>query len=530
MRHLEKVHVDLSGTIRTKGLKNEMYYALFWDDFSSSCHIYFMQSKSKEEVFKVFTSYLSLAERQTCLKLKQFTLGRGGEFLNDLLGAELRKRGIVLHLTAAHSPEENGVSERGNRTISTKARSMMLEASMPLRFWVQACKTAVFLTNRTITTSLSDNRSPFEAWHFRKPLVDHLKVFGCLSYALIRKELRGSKFNPVSSPGVLMGFDEDNFKFHIYDLASEKVIITHHATFNENVFPFSKSDVSSSGPQPNSLPPGSSVNVQFFDDDSDDEHVEELGGEGDSPRLRSDTMTDSPHQPGPSTGPSSTLPVVSAGQEPVPPRRSGRTDGTIRYTTSAVCDNMDLSCFHTRWEESQQLKCEIPECDMVTGSSDAPRSYSKAVNSVEGDQWKKACQKEIGAMRDKGVWKLVDRPKNVNMIRGLWLFRKKPTIDPKNPIKFKARYVAMGNTQIEGLDYVETFAPTGKPTSFQLFIAIAAINGWEVHLMDAVTAFLNRNLDETIYVEQPEGFIKPGEENKVCLLIKSLYGLKQAQK
>lgn len=73
-----------------------------------------------------------------------------------------------------------------------------------------------------------------------------------------------------------------------------------------------------------------------------------------------------------------------------------------------------------------------------------------------------------------------------------------------NPVKYKARYVAMGNTQVEGLDYFETFAPTGKPTSFRLFIAVAAINGWEVHLMDAVTAFLNSDLEEVMY-GMPDG-------------------------
>lgn len=88
----------------------------------------------------------------------------------------------------------------------------------------------------------------------------------------------------------------------------------------------------------------------------------------------------------------------------------------------------------------------------------------------------------------------------------------------------------MGNTQIEGEDYFNTFAPTGKPTSLRILVAIAATFGWEVHQMDAVTAFLNSDLFETIFVEQPEGFKEPGEENKVCMLLKSLYGLKQAPK
>lgn len=116
----------------------------------------------------------------------------------------------------------------------------------------------------------------------------------------------------------------------------------------------------------------------------------------------------------------------------------------------------------------------------------------------EGSQWLAACKKEIKAMEDKKVWVLVDRPKSTNVIRGLWLFRKKPvnpTPELMNGIKFKARFVAMGNTQIQGVDYFDTFAPTGKPTSLRLIIAIAAIHGWEVHQMDAVTAFLNSDLD-----------------------------------
>lgn len=153
----------------------------------------------------------------------------------------------------------------------------MLGSCMPLQFWVQACNTAVFLTNRTITSSLSENRTPFEAWHFRKPSVNHVRVFGFLSYALIRKEVRGLKFIPVSSQGVPMGFDDDNFNYHIYDLTSHTIITTHHATFNENCFPFKVQMSScSSLTQP---PVNSDVNIQFFDNESDDKHFEDVANE-----------------------------------------------------------------------------------------------------------------------------------------------------------------------------------------------------------------------------------------------------------
>lgn len=217
LKFLENVHVDLSGIIREKGLNREMYYILFCDDYSSYRHIFPLNDKTKESVFDVFKFYIALSERQTGRKLIKFTLDRGSEFVNTLLGDLLRHLGITLHLTAPHTPEQNGVSERGNRTVVTKARSLMLEAGMPIRFWYEACKTAVFLTNRTVSSSLSDHKTPYEVWFSRKPMLKHLRVWGCLTYIHTRKELRDSKFSAVASEGVLMGFEDDNFNYHVYE-------------------------------------------------------------------------------------------------------------------------------------------------------------------------------------------------------------------------------------------------------------------------------------------------------------------------
>ena len=151
------------------------------------------------------------------------------------------------------------------------------------------------------------------------------------------------------------------------------------------------------------------------------------------------------------------------------------------------------------------------------------------MNSENADLWKAACEKEMLAMKEKGVWTLVKRPKGVNVIRGLWLFKKKYNLDGLVS-KYKAGFVAMGNTQREGTDYGETFIPTGKPSSLRLLIAIAACQGWDIHQMDAVTAFLNGLLQEDLYLEQPEVFVEPGMEDMVCKLTKSIYGLKQSPK
>lgn len=88
----------------------------------------------------------------------------------------------------------------------------------------------------------------------------------------------------------------------------------------------------------------------------------------------------------------------------------------------------------------------------------------------------------------------------------------------------------MGDTQVKGVDFAEMFPPIGKPASFRLLIYMAAIHGWDIHQMDAVTAFLNGVLGEEIYLEQPEGYIVEGSEGKVLKLKKSLYGLSQSPK
>ena len=179
-------------------------------------------------------------------------------------------------------------------------------------------------------------------------------------------------------------------------------------------------------------------------------------------------------------------------------------------------------------DDEPRFDCLPPHCHAVKPIDECPKSYKKAMLMYNGGSWKAACEKEMKSLKDKHVWTLVERPVDRQIIQGMWLFKRKPLVG--GGIKHKARYVAMGNTQVEGVNYHETFAPTGKPASFRLLVAIAAIQGWEVHQMDAVTAFLNSGIDEEIYVYQPEGFVDPNHPDKVWRLHKSLYGLKQSPK
>lgn len=93
-------------------------------------------------------------------------------------------------------------------------------------------------------------------------------------------------------------------------------------------------------------------------------------------------------------------------------------------------------------------------------------------------------------------------------------------------VRYKARLVAKGYSQVAGVDFNETFAPVAKFTTIRTIVAIGAAMDLEMHQMDVKTAFLNGELEEDIYMDQPQGFVEEGKQHLVCKLKKSLYGLK----
>ncbi|CAA6674491.1 unnamed protein product [Spirodela intermedia] len=157
-------------------------------------------------------------------------------------------------------------------------------------------------------------------------------------------------------------------------------------------------------------------------------------------------------------------------------------------------------------------------------SSDEPVSFVEA----EGHpSWRKAMEEEMASIEENRTWSLVDLPHGRRAIGLKWVYKVKR--DENGAVaKYKARLVVKGYAQRQGIDYDEVFAPVARLDTVRLLIALAAHEGWEVHHMDVKSAFLNGDLKEEVYVEQPAGFISTGNEHKVFKLKKALYGLHQA--
>ncbi|GJQ94000.1 ribonuclease H-like domain-containing protein [Tanacetum coccineum] len=162
----------------------------------------------------------------------------------------------------------------------------------------------------------------------------------------------------------------------------------------------------------------------------------------------------------------------------------------------------------------------------VSSVSPLPKSYRDAFSDPN---WQNAMRDEYHALIKNKTWTLVPRPPDTNIVRCMWLFRHKYLADGTLS-RYKARLVANGSTQLEGVDVDETFSPVVKPGTIRTVLSLAASRHWPIHQLDVKNAFLHGDLSETVYMHQPPGFRDSVHPDYVCLLQRSLYGLKQASR
>ncbi|KAH9111206.1 hypothetical protein AeMF1_014215 [Aphanomyces euteiches] len=173
------------------------------------------------------------------------------------------------------------------------------------------------------------------------------------------------------------------------------------------------------------------------------------------------------------------------------------------------------------------------EVNVVTTTSNSreripePSTMREMLSSQEVNKWKQAMDEEYQALIDNRVWRLSELPTGRKALKSKWIWKVKYL--PNGEVeRFKARLCIKGFLQIAGVDFTDTFAPVLRLESLRALCALVAILELETKQLDIKTAFLHGDLDEEIYMEQPDGYVREGSESLVCRLQKSLYGLKQA--
>ncbi|KAL5810306.1 hypothetical protein ACOSQ4_026874 [Xanthoceras sorbifolium] len=420
--------------------------------------------KKKSEVFDTFRKWKAMVENETGLKIKRLRSDNGGEYRDSRFREFCANSGIKMEKTVPMTPQQNGVAERMNRTLNERARSMRLHAGLPKMLWAEAVNTAAYLINRGPSVPL-DGGIPEEVWSGKEVNVSHLRVFGCISYVHIDSAER-SKLDAKSNKCVFVGYGGDEFGYRFWDYENRKIIRSRDVIFNENLMYKDRSIAESSS---STTEAETKEFAEFEEISGSDVQIspETVQEELDAPELRRSSRVPKPIQ---------------------------RYSPSLHY--------------------------------LLLTDSGEPECYDEAMQVEDSVKWESAMRDEMDSLMSNQTWELAELPPGKKALHNKWVFRIKEEHNGNK--RYKARMVVKGFQQKEGIDYNEIFSPVVKLTTIRLVLKIVAAENLHLEQLDVKTAFLYGDLEEEIYMRQPEGFKEAGKENLVCRLKKSLYGLKQA--
>lgn len=481
---LELVHSDICGPMEEVSIGGSKYFILFIDDYSRRLSIYFLEKKS--EALDAFKTYKAYVERKLGHNIQALRSDNGREYVSGAFEQFLKEEGIQHQLTIPYTPQQNGLAERCNRTVVEKARCLLIDADLPKKFWAEACSTAVYLINRSPAKGLS-GQTPHEIWSGKKPDLSHLKVFGCRALAHIPKEQR-CKWDKKAKPCLLLGYLEHTQGYRLYDTEAKKVFRCRDVVFYENETNYRIEPVNDSKEDDDSDSVGDCADDT---EESFNTPVNEISSEREDANEEIIELSDED-------------PTQRTGLEGDEPEQQLRRSSRIPKPKN--------------WLDYISFKVE--------STSTEPSSVHEALNGSHSKEWSLAMKEEFDALTQNKTWKLCSPPREKKILKTRWVFKIKDNPQDGSQ-KFKARLVAKGYEQIPGVDYHETFCPVVRFSTLRSLLAIGAREDYDIDHLDVVTAFLNGDLDEEVYIQQPEGFVDKGQKKKVCKLKKALYGLKQ---
>ncbi|GJY34716.1 retrovirus-related pol polyprotein from transposon TNT 1-94 [Tanacetum coccineum] len=468
-RCLELLHMDLFGPSAVRSYGGNRYTLVIVDDYSRYTWTRFL--KDKTEAFDQFEIFSKKIQNQLGCTIVSIRTDHGREFDNEVqFGEFCNANGITHNFSAPRTPQSNGVVERKNRTLQEMSRTMLNEQSLPQKFWCNAVDTSTYILNRILIRAIL-GKTPYEILRGRKPTLDYFRVFGSKCFILNTKDYL-TKFDPKSYEGVFLGYSQNSKAYIILNKHTRKIEESLNVTFDET-------------------PPPSKTSPLVDDDLDEEEAIREI----EKKNLENDVEDE-------------TLEI----DEIVNIKESRN------HPLENVIGNLNQRTLRSQAQNQSNFYCFISTIE------------PKNVNEALGDEsWIVAMQEELNQFIANDVWELVPQPKNMTIIGTKWVFRNK--LDENGIVsRNKARLVAQGYNQQEGIDYDETYAPVARLESIRILLAYACALDFKLFQMDVKSAFLNGFINEEVYVAQPPGFIDFEKPDHVYKLKKALYGLKQAPK
>lgn len=462
------LHLDTVGPMRKLSIGGSRFFLLATEEFSGYklCE----SISSKALIPDVVKRIINTVELESTRPVKMIVSDNGTEFTSMNLQNWLSRRGIVQSFATTYTPEQNGRAERANRTILDGIRTLLNESKLPEELWAEALNTVVYTTNR-ILGSGNSQKTRFELFTGSKPDVSNLRIFGQRAVVRESDNAREGKLAPRGEEATFVGYTErsNTYRFYI-EKPMPQIIISCDVRFLNETSPTRE--------------PEKQGYIAIVDDDEEtiiDNESEPQDVDSEATETDNSTSTDS---------------------------SSGSDDEAAIEQPQPGVQTRSMS----KWGLFFTLE-------------DEPRTLADAQESDDWPNWRKAMNEEMSALRTNHTWDLVDRPQNIKPIKNKWVFKMKTSPDG-SVHRHKARLVAKGFTQVPNIDYKETYAPVASMNTIRMFLAIANQTEMNIVQFDIKTAFLYGDLDEVLFMEQPEFYEQ--DSNKVCRLRKSLYGLKQA--
>lgn len=560
LRVLGRIYTDAWGPYRVPSLAGDTYFFTFTDDYSRKSWVYTTNSRAK--LREIFTEFKVQVELETSAKIQIVRCDNISEYkaLAIMFG---KNYGIQFEFTTTYTPEQNGVSERLNRSLVTAARTMLSDAKLPARFWADAVKTACYLRNRTPIGP--DGKTPEEAYSGKRPSIEHLRAWGCVAYAHLAPINRGrnDKMHPVAIRTCLIGYMPTSRQYRLYDPVKKAILVSTAPRFIED----KRLDVRWDDLVPNfEAAPFEPTEAEFDVPALMNDGSREIRGEEKTPVAPNDDDNNSDQQLqrevaqiplNESTG-EHTLeqPLPMKRQYKKAPREKKWTtflkepfkdfqpeviEGRTRRSGTRLSERLQQNeapsqvVDSNQHEDNADERRELPDGDDMSSERaylanvdtiHLPISYQEAIHDpMHGPEWESAIRAELVMLQSLGTWEYAELPADKRAVGHKWVFTVKYTTTGQID-RFKARLTAQGFSQVSGENFLETFSPTMRAESMRVLLAIAAHEDLEVRQVDVISAYPRSKLHAEVYMKPPDGLECP--PGKVLRLNTSLYGLKQS--